>query len=154
MLVNNLWVTLFFNKAELICLHTVKWFKLSLFNQNNHINDLYAQSRIVCRKVFVLWNTTYSHFCLECLNNKRFDKKLYPMFSIFLVQYLTRWYLWFMRKWAFYRELLKVYLLRSCKCFSTNRFSINFGWLVGWFVGFYGISAFVGYLTPDPFLCK
>ena len=23
-----------------------------------------------------------------------------------------------------------------------------------WFVGFYGISAFVGYLTPYPFLCK
>ena len=27
------------------------------------------------------------------------------------------------------------------------------GWLV-WFVGFYGISTFVGYLTPNPFLCK
>ena len=26
-------------------------------------------------------------------------------------------------------------------------------WLV-WFVGFYGISTFVGYLTPNPFLCK
>ena len=25
---------------------------------------------------------------------------------------------------------------------------------VGWFVGFYGISTFVGYLTPNPFLCK
>ena len=26
--------------------------------------------------------------------------------------------------------------------------------LVGWFVGFYGISTFVGYLMPNPFLCK
>ena len=26
--------------------------------------------------------------------------------------------------------------------------------LVWWFVGFYGISTFVGYLTPNPFLCK
>ena len=26
-------------------------------------------------------------------------------------------------------------------------------WLV-WFIGFYGISTFVGYLTPNPFLCK
>ena len=26
-------------------------------------------------------------------------------------------------------------------------------WLV-WFVGFYGISTFVGYFTPNPFLCK
>ena len=23
-----------------------------------------------------------------------------------------------------------------------------------WFVGFYGISTFIGYLTPNPFLCK
>ena len=28
------------------------------------------------------------------------------------------------------------------------------GWLVAWLVGFYGISTFVGYLTPNPFLCK
>ena len=26
--------------------------------------------------------------------------------------------------------------------------------LVGWFVGFYGISTSVGYFTPNPFLCK
>ena len=24
----------------------------------------------------------------------------------------------------------------------------------GWLVGFYGISTLVGYLTPNPFLCK
>ena len=29
--------------------------------------------------------------------------------------------------------------------------SINLGWLV---VGFYGISTFVGYLKPNPFLYK
>ena len=28
------------------------------------------------------------------------------------------------------------------------------GWLIGWFDGFYGMSTFVGYLTPNPFLCK
>ena len=27
-------------------------------------------------------------------------------------------------------------------------------WLVGWMFGFYGISTFVGYLTPNPFLYK
>ena len=26
--------------------------------------------------------------------------------------------------------------------------------LVGWLIGFYGISTFVGDLTPNPFLCK
>ncbi len=27
-------------------------------------------------------------------------------------------------------------------------------WLVGWSFGFYGISTFAGYLTPNPFLYK
>ena len=27
-------------------------------------------------------------------------------------------------------------------------------WNKGWLVGFYGISIFVAYLTPNPFLCK
>ena len=31
--------------------------------------------------------------------------------------------------------------------------SLNLFGLV-WSVGFYGISIFVGYLTPNPFLCK
>ena len=26
--------------------------------------------------------------------------------------------------------------------------------MVGWFLGFYGMSIFVGYLTPNPFLSK
>ena len=26
--------------------------------------------------------------------------------------------------------------------------------MVGWFIGFYGISTFVGYLMLNPFLCK
>ena len=28
------------------------------------------------------------------------------------------------------------------------------GWLVGWLVGYDGVSAFVGYLMPKPFLNK
>ena len=28
------------------------------------------------------------------------------------------------------------------------------GWLVGWLFGFYGISTFIGYLTPNQFLYK
>ena len=34
------------------------------------------------------------------------------------------------------------------------QYSILRGFLVGWLVGFYGISTFVGYLTPNPFLHK
>ena len=33
-----------------------------------------------------------------------------------------------------------------------KNFKITF--TVGWLFGFYGISTFVGYLTPNPFLCK
>ena len=35
---------------------------------------------------------------------------------------------------------------------SSNNCNSNM--MVGWFIGFYGISTFVGYLTPNPFLCK
>ena len=37
---------------------------------------------------------------------------------------------------------------------SLLLFDPKIGWLVGWFIGFYGISTFVGYLTPNLFLCK
>ena len=30
----------------------------------------------------------------------------------------------------------------------------NLLWLIGWLVGLHGILTFVGYLTPNPFLCK
>ena len=40
---------------------------------------------------------------------------------------------------------------------STSMYISNYDtrvdWFV-WFVGFYDISTFVGYLTPNPFLCK
>ena len=36
----------------------------------------------------------------------------------------------------------------------TFMFHSFFCLLVCLFVGFYGISTFVGYLTPNPFLCK
>ena len=32
-------------------------------------------------------------------------------------------------------------------------FSINYK-MDGWLLGFYGISTFVGYITPNPFLYK
>ena len=44
---------------------------------------------------------------------------------------------------------------------EAQRFSYLYGWLAGWLVGwlvgwldFYGISTFVGYLTPNPFYAK
>ena len=36
---------------------------------------------------------------------------------------------------------------------ETNHVQLD-TWLVGWLVGFYGISTFVGYLMPNPFLYK
>ena len=36
--------------------------------------------------------------------------------------------------------------------FCTNLLHSLIMWLVGWLVGFYGISTFVGYLTTNPFL--
>ena len=55
------------------------------------------------------------------------------------------------------------YYLTMTECTHINKnksgkirrikFSVTLIGLV-WFVGFYGISTFVGYLTPNPFLCK
>ena len=58
---------------------------------------------------------------------------------------------------AAYRLLLAFF---SIKLFSLiiSRYVVLVDYkqieLVGWFVGFYGISTFVGYSTPNPFLCK
>ena len=52
--------------------------------------------------------------------------------------------------------LIKSLLSLNCifpirkQCFINTQ---SFRWLV-WFGGFYDISTFVGYLTPNPFLCK
>ena len=35
--VNSLWLTLFLNKSELICLHIVEWFQVLLSDTNNFI---------------------------------------------------------------------------------------------------------------------
>ena len=40
------------------------------------------------------------------------------------------------------------------KNLTLKNFSPTFLEVLVWFVGFYGISTFVGYLTPNPFLCK
>ena len=37
---------------------------------------------------------------------------------------------------------------------EESDWSLNPLTTVGWYVGFYGISTFVGYLTPNPFLYK
>ena len=41
------------------------------------------------------------------------------------------------------------------KALGTEIVANEFVWFgLVWFVGFYGISTFVGYLMPNPFLCK
>ena len=60
---------------------------------------------------------------------------------------------------------LKGVFLTFLWCFSvtmtSGEFTIHLGlaippppFWIDWFVGFYGISTFVGYLTPNPFLCN
>ena len=48
---------------------------------------------------------------------------------------------------------VSLYLLSDKKTITLDYFS---GYIKekGWFVWFYGISTFVGYLTSNPFLCK
>ena len=44
-------------------------------------------------------------------------------------------------------------LVKELSCWWMCPWS-NLAKIIGWLVGFYGISTFVGYLTPNPFLCK
>ena len=55
--------------------------------------------------------------------------------------------------YSFPKEIVtaKIMLYKDTKVCSPDRYTV--GWLV-WFVGVYGISTFVGYLTPNPFLCN
>ena len=55
---------------------------------------------------------------------------------------------------AFFPSLKQNFIAyRSSKL--SSRPDCIFDWFgLGWFVGFYGISTFVGYLTPNQFLCK
>ena len=40
------------------------------------------------------------------------------------------------------------------KLLSLDNFEVYNIWLVVWLFGFYGLSTFVGYLMPNPFLFK
>ena len=50
---------------------------------------------------------------------------------------------------------LSLYLSLSLSLYLSPSLSIYiYVYIYVWLVGFYGISTFVGYLTPNPFLCK
>ena len=76
----------------------------------------------------------------------------------FIIRYSLVLYpgLLFVRVLPFYKEVVGI-------IYSFSRLSWQvlhclqyhlFVWLVGWLFGFYVISTFVGYLMPNPFLCK
>ena len=51
--------------------------------------------------------------------------------------------------------VLYSFVLVYCICLLCNlQFHLFLFMVCGWFGWFYGISTFVGYLTPNPFLCK
>ena len=47
----------------------------------------------------------------------------------------------------------KIYIY-ICVCVCVCVCVYMYVYMVGWLFGFYGISTFVGYLMPNPFLCK
>ena len=50
------------------------------------------------------------------------------------------------------KKMRRKKILRDFETQTDN--TISDGWLVGWLNGFYGISTFVGYLTPNQFFSK
>ena len=62
-----------------------------------------------------------------------------------------RWW-WFIGKMS---KKGKVLLASSSYVKTLVQYCLIYLWfLLSWLVGFYGISTFVGYLTPNPLLCK
>ena len=48
-----------------------------------------------------------------------------------------------------------IYVSIKCMDVSYGDMYVYMYWFgLVWFGGFYGISTFAGYLTPNPFLCK
>ena len=60
----------------------------------------------------------------------------------------------FVHDYFYYFSQKSFHLSHVIKTIFLGLFFYSSKLLVGWFVGFYGISTFVGYLMPNPFLCK
>ena len=87
---------------------------------------------------------TYSYIYIYiyiyiCKHNENFSKIGIPLWFVCIGIYL----------YSVTVSLQYVYTL-ICLWDFISMYTL-FGWLIGWF---YGISTFVSYLTPNPFLCK
>ena len=70
-----------------------------------------------------------------------------PPFNMAIVNKIGRELFWLLKKnCPLSKGLFKI--------FNRNTIKLSYSWLVYWLVGFYGISNFLDYLTPNPFLCK
>ena len=166
---------IFLNKCKLICLHTVKWFQVFLCITNNSINP----PSFVCTQLndqTVLFQTiqfSISHSFAHSLNVKRFYLTHRNLSGAITPGPKWTWKQWqwtgilhspkLLLCWTLTIRLFNVIsrtlvggVLPLCRyafgVFYCPRWPgyILMSWLVGWLVGFYGISTFIGYIMPNP----
>ena len=125
---NSLYITLFLNKQELICLHTVKWFHLLLINTNNSIWPINRN----------LTDTTTSNQCGEASP------------ADCLVSYSGHSFLWGSNSFPFSKIWNETSFQWNLVLNTFFRLKQFWNGQVGWLVMFYGISTIVGYLMPNP----
>ena len=90
----------------------------------------------------------------ERIQKKIYRQKMSIMFNIYIYIYI---YIYKYMKMAISRWTLTVFTSKNytSNILINNLFNLEKVYkMLVWFGWFYGISTFVGYLTPNPFLCK
>ena len=115
----------------LFFLHAVKWVQALLFNTNNSIQHywfIYTQSNS-SKYCYVISIIQFLH-TVNCFQVFEFNTNNHIQHLFAVIQF----------------HIVKLFQILLC---ITNN-----SMLVGCLLGFYGISTFVGYLMPNPFLWK
>ena len=113
---------------------------------------LYHQNDGWFHETFYIFSVTCSIIHLLYLMNKvKFICKETTAITISTLQIYKMFFDYFPKNWSkqpMFRTWMSVLLYDNAWRKNMNTYALV------WLVWFYGISIFVGYLTPNPFLCK
>ena len=115
-------------------------FKNSFFFPDFHCfeTSLWLLLQLLQSKLFLQLSSVWSGSCAPHFTHTSFLEQTFFKYPYF-------WPLWHLLGFGIYfstfADIYPIFI-------SDGSFGLV------WFVGFYGISTFVGYLMPNPFLCK
>ena len=103
----------------------------------------------LCAIQYVTLTTSRDRWTIKTGGERGSRKSVLDMMMMMMMTYIYI-YTWQIVAPFLYYPRCKVIFTQNVK--TINKSPVWFGLV--WFVGFYGISTFVGYLTPNPFLCE